>query len=163
MVYPYFIRGFLGISLIVFLFTESDKLRAWSVFLFVLFFILVVHNRIYLIRRPRKLEKILNEIGFSESLVDLKKSYNGLYNLHCKLSSKHQEKYASRLNEVRERIERKLKAGKKIEELLQVTGSLEVRKKNYEEMFEIYQKLPREIQKEYYAKIMHVKEGLENG
>src|SRR3990167_8311524 len=49
--------------------------------------------------------------------------------------------------EIRERIERKLKADKKMELLIQNIGkgSLEDQKSNYQEMFELYKRLPEPV------------------
>lgn len=168
MVYYYLVRSAMGVSFISFLFTESDKLRAWSIISFTLFFILTVQNHFYLVRRPRKLEKILQELGSAinnRSLLDLKCSYAKLHDQYSKLSAKHKDKYRSSINEIREGIERKMRAGKKIEELLQnmPESNLKAKQQKYEQALEIYQRLPGEAQKEYYALIMQAKEGLERG
>lgn len=168
MAYPYLVRGAMGVAFIFLLFTESNKLRAWSFVLFTLFFILTVQNHFYMVRRPKRLEKILQGLGSptaSRSLPDLKKGYAQLHDQYGTLSARHQEEYRASINEIRERIERKIKAGKKIEELLQnlPESNLKARRQKYEQALEIYQRLPREVQKEYYTQIMQVKEGLERG
>ena len=167
MFYPLFIRGAMAVTFLSFMLTRSDQFRAWSALLFTGFFVLTVYNHLYYIRAPRKLGQKLQELSSvgNHSLDKLKAEYGKMHKLHGKLHPKHQKKFHGSLQEVRERIERKLKAGKKIEELLLKVGNgnFKEQRNNYEEMFSIYQKLPKEIQKEYYAKIMHARDQLEKG
>ena len=150
-----------------FFFTKSYSLRGWSFILFVVFFILTIRSHIEIVRKPKKMDKLLKKVSSTTkdgSIEDLKEGYNGIHSLYNRLSSKHQDKYKSQVNSVRTNIEKKMKNGKKIEKMLQDnSGTVEEKRIKYDQMFEVYQRLPRQEQKKYYAQIMHVRENLEKG
>lgn len=137
----------------------------FSFFSFLLLVMFTVYNHIYLISKPRQLQRQLRRVHSRgrSSLAVLTNDYHKLCILHHQLSSDHQAQFQQPLQEVRERIERILKAAKVMETLLQdvSTGSLQKQQQKYEDIFEIYQKLPEDVQQEYYSQMMQAKELLE--
>lgn len=160
-----FFYGFTGISLALFFVTESDRLRVWSFFFFLLFMAFTAYYHIHLVSKPRQLQRRLRDLNSNgrSSLAALTKEYHQLCLLHHQLPIGHQTRFQQPVQEVRERIERILKAAKVMETVLQNagSGSLDRQRQNYEDIFEIYQKLPEDVQQEYYSQMMQAKELLE--
>ena len=107
----------------------------------------------------RKLDSI-NSIAQGESLEKMKEAYKEIYNLYMKVSEKYKRNFYAKVVEIRERIERKLKACKKVEILVENIGkgTIKQQEKNYNELHAIYQRLPEQMKKNYYHHIVHAKE-----
>ena len=117
------------------------------------------HNRL-----RRKLASIPS-ITQGESIEKMKQFYTEIYHLYTRLSEHNKQNFYAKIIEIRERIERKLKADKKMELLIQNIGkgSLEDQKSNYQEMFELYKRLPEQVKQKYYAHLTHARNLLEKG
>lgn len=118
--------------------------------------------------KKHKLRKLLQEMERRVSLESadmLKSRYVQAYNLYLKLSEKNKQNFYGRLTKLREKMEEQLKAAKKVEELLQksTVTNITLLKKQYEEMYGHFRKLPASVQQKYYPQLMHVKEVLEKG
>lgn len=113
----------------------------------------------------RKLLKELEHLVPQESADALKGKYVRAYNLYLKLSEKNKQNFYGRLTKLRERMEEQLKAAKKVEELLQksTVTNISLLRKQYDELYTYFRKLPAPMQQKYYPQIMHVKEVLEKG
>lgn len=115
-----------------------------------------------------KLRKLLKELESAvarESAETLKGKYVAVYNLYLKLSEKSKQNFYGRITKLRERMEGQLKAEKKVQELLEKSSvtNITLLRKQYEEMYGYFRKLPVAVQQKYYPQIMHVKEKLEKG
>ena len=115
-----------------------------------------------------KLRKLLQELEhliLQESADTLKSRYVQAYNFYLKLSEKNKSNFYGRITKLREKMEQQLKAAKKVEELLEKSTmtNISLLRKQYEEMYAYFRKLPASVQQKYYPQIMHVKEVLEKG
>ncbi len=118
--------------------------------------------------KKHQLRKLLQEMErrvSSESADALKGKYVQIYNLYLKLSEKNKPNFYGRITKLREKMEEQLKAAKKVEELLQksTVTNISLLRKQYDEMYGYFRKLPASMQQKYYPQIMHVKEVLEKG
>jgi len=121
-----------------------------------------------LMSKSRKLRKLLKELEHRtsrESAETLKGKYVQAYNLYLALSEKNKQNFYARLTKLREKMEGQLKAAKRVEELLQKSAvtNIALLRKQYDEMYGYFRKLPTAEQQKYYPQIMHVKEVLEKG
>ena len=112
----------------------------------------------------RKLNSI-NSITQGEDLEKMKRTYKDIYALYMKVSEKYKRNFYAKIVEVRERIERKLKASKKLEVLVGNIGkgTIKQQETNYNQLYEVYQRLPDAMKKKYYHHIVHAKELLGKG
>lgn len=115
-------------------------------------------------RLRRKLDEI-NSITKGDSLEKMKKIYEQIYDLYMRVSERHKRNFYAEVTEVRDRIERKMRIGKKLEILVSNIGkgTIEQQKKNYEELHKIYVRLPDSMKNQYYSHIIHAKKLLEQG
>ncbi len=123
---------------------------------------------IYLASKKRKLRKLLREMERRVSLEptdSLKSRYVQAYNLYLKLSEKNKQNFYGHITKLREKMEEQLRATKKVEELLQksTVTNIPLLRKQYDEMYNYFRKLPASMQQKYYPQIMQVKEVLEKG
>ncbi|MEK6950619.1 MAG: hypothetical protein AABX13_02755 [Nanoarchaeota archaeon] len=123
---------------------------------------------IQLFGRARKLRKRLKQIEklvAVESLETLKEKYGEIYGLYLKLKEKDKQRFYGRIIQLRERLEGQLKAEKKLQQLLEKAGggTLEERKKCFDEMKASYEQLPLKRQEKYAAQLAQLKEELEKG
>lgn len=154
--------------LIIIYYAVSDqklKVSALSLAAFLaLLFLIIGYNSFFSAanRLRRKLQQVPT-ITQGESIAKMKQHYLEIYNLYNKLTERHKQNFYAQITEIRERIERKLKADKKLELLVQTIGkgSLEEQKRNYQEMFELYRRLPEAVKQKYYAHIVHARSLLE--
>lgn len=154
-------------SFVLLMITRSTVIRTYSLVIFLLDLVfIIIYFKNYLRGGEKKLEKRLKGISSptkNHSLDKLKKEYEQIYVIYQKLPLGKKKKFSSSVKNVHHRIERKMKAGKKMEELIQKAGDGEIhdRLKNYEEIHEIYQKLPTSEQKRFYTDLVYAKEKLE--
>ena len=118
--------------------------------------------------KHQQLRKKLNEINSitqGDSLERMKLAYGKIYDLYMRVSEKHKRNFYAEVTEIRERIERKMRIGKKLEIIIGNIGkgTIEQQKINYEELHKIYQRLPDSMKKQYYTHLIHAKKLLENG
>jgi hypothetical protein len=115
-------------------------------------------------RLEKKLSSV-NSITQGEDLEKMKSMYKDIYGIYLKCSNKHKKNYYANVVELRERIERKLKASKKLEILIENIGkgTIKQQEKNYNDLHAIYQRLPEPMQKKYYHHLIHAKELLTKG
>ncbi len=157
-------------DIIIYLLIEDELVKKVSLVvlalvLLVLLFILY-KNKIHL---PYSLQKKLNKAESllqQESIETIKAFYLKIYHLYLKLSEKQKQNFYSRINALRENIEKILQAEKKVKEGLAKIES----KPNFSELKEIYQKinqhyqqLPEQIQQHYYSQLTELKSKLERG
>jgi hypothetical protein len=118
-----------------------------------------VHNKL-----KRKLAMVPS-VTKGESLEVMKKFYQDIYHLYNKLSEHKKQNFYAQITDIRERIERKLKADKKMELLIGNIGkgNLTDQKNNYQQMHEVYTRLPDSMKKKYYSHLSHAKSLLEKG
>ncbi|MBI2581505.1 hypothetical protein HYV87_00050 [Candidatus Woesearchaeota archaeon] len=112
----------------------------------------------------RALKKIAPSID-TEPADKVKQQYLQIYGLYLKLGEKKKQNFYSRVNSLRERIEDHLQNEKEISRLFQEVdrGSIQEQKKIYLQIYKVYEKLPRNIQHEYYSKIVQLRDRLERG
>jgi|SRR3989344_3589276 len=135
------------------------------------FVILIVGLFIYFLSTTslkRKIRKQISKIMFNLdafSIDTLKESYLNIYRSYMRLSEKNKQNFYTSVNKLRQEIEDKLKAKKKLELLIdQVSvGSIEEQKQTFENINKLYQQLPHPDQEQYSAQIQHLKEKLEKG
>ncbi len=113
-------------------------------------------------RLRRKLAAVASSTT-GDSIDNLKRSYADIYHIYSRLSERHKQNFYAQVTGLRERIERKMKADKKMELLIQNIGkgSLQEQKDNYLQMHEIYRRLPEPMQQKYYAHLVHARNLLE--
>lgn len=121
-----------------------------------------------LLGKKRKLHWRLGQIEkllARESLETLKGKYREIYNLYLKIKEKDKQHFYERIKQLRERLEEQLKAEKRLQQLLGIsaTGTLEERKKRYEEITTLYQQLPLLVQEKHSGPLLQLKEELEKG
>ena len=99
------------------------------------------------------------------SIDTLKESYLDIYSSYMRLSEKNKQNFYTSVNKLRQEIEDKLKAKKKLELLIDQAsvGSIEEQKQTFENINKLYQQLPHPDQEQYSAQIQHLKEKLEKG
>ena len=107
----------------------------------------------------------LQSLLFTESLTSLKQEYEKMYHHYEKLSESRKEKCYGPLLQIRGRIEDIMHSVKRLEVLAQQVnqGTLQGQQQRYAEMGEIYQKLPRKEQKQWYPQLRQALEVLEKG
>lgn len=132
----------------------------------VLFILLYLHFGFY--HRSRQLRKKLKEIEprlSQEPLDVLKEKYLKIYTLYLKVSEKEKRNFYALISRLRESIEEKLQADKKLEELCQKAGqgSLAERKKTLEEIQKLIQTLPEKAKEKYFSEMKQLEEQLEQG
>ncbi|MBI2662788.1 hypothetical protein HYX11_05000 [Candidatus Woesearchaeota archaeon] len=133
------------------------------------FVILIVGLFIYFFSTTslkRKIRKQISKIMFNLdafSLDTLKESYLEIYRSYMKLSEKNKQNFYTSVNKLRQEIEEKLKAKKKLELLLDQSsiGNIEEQKKTLGNIHQLYQQLPHSDQEQYTAQIQHIQEKLE--
>ncbi|MFH1275613.1 MAG: hypothetical protein ABIH82_00715 [Candidatus Woesearchaeota archaeon] len=112
----------------------------------------------------RKIKKI-TQLVTHESAEVLKDLYLEIYNLYMRLSDKHKAKYYPHVVRIRKHLESHMQAEKTLQTLLHETEgkTLPQLKSIYEQIYAHFQKLPHKVQGKYYAKIVHLRQQLENG
>lgn len=116
----------------------------------------------------RKLHKQIKKLSanFNTSNLDiLKQNYMDIYYNYMKLSEHKKQNYYGSITKLRQDLEEKLKAQKKLELLLQEAsvGSIEEQKQKYTEIEKLFSQLPFPNQEKYTSTIQHLKEKLEKG
>ena len=116
-------------------------------------------------QRLRKKLEAINSVTQGEDLEKMKETYKDIYDLYMKVSEKYKRNFYAKIMEIRERIERKLKASKKLEILVKNIGkgTIKQQETNYNELYKVYQRLPDAMKKKYYHHIIHAKELLGKG
>lgn len=165
-----FLSALIAGDIIIYLLIEDElvkkvSLAVLALVLLVLLFILYknkIHLPYSLKKKLIKAESLLQQ----ESIETIKAFYLKIYHLYLKLSEKQKQNFYSRINALRENIEKILQAEKKVREGLAKIES----KPNFSEMKEIYQKinqhyqqLPEQIQQHYYSQLTELKSKLERG
>jgi len=122
----------------------------------------------HFVSAANKLRLLLPELeqrADQEAPDTLQESYIRLYELYMRLAEKKKPHFYGRLMKLREKLEEQMKAQKKVEELLQKSSGspLPALQQYYEEMHASFRKLPAAAQKNYYSRLMQVKEVLEKG
>lgn len=115
-----------------------------------------------------RLRKALNKISpriNQVSIEAVKKEYLRIYGLYMKLSEKKKQNFYAKVNSLRENLEEQMQNEKELDRLLQeeVRGSIDEQKKKYLQMYALYEKLPRQLQEQYYPKIVQLRDRLERG
>ncbi len=165
-----FLSALIAGDISVYLLIEDELVKKISlaVLAFVLLVILITiyKNKIHL---PHSLQKRLTKaesVLQQESIETIKAFYLKIYNLYLKLSEKQKQKFYSRINALRENIEKILQAEKKVKDGLAQLES----KTNFSELKELYQKingsyqqLPELIKQNYYSQLTELKSKLERG
>lgn len=115
--------------------------------------------------RLRRMLKKISLMIDSEPIEEVKKLYLKIYDLYMKLSEKKKQNFYAKVNTLREQLEKHLQNEKELERLLQKTekGGIKEQKKNYLDLFSIYEKLPRKVQSQYYPQIVQLRDRLERG
>ncbi len=144
---------------------KKISLAVLALVLLIILFVLYknkIHLPYSLKKKLTKAESLLEQ----ESIETIKAFYLKIYHLYLKLSEKQKQNFYSRINALRENIEKILQAEKKVKEGLAEIGT----KPNFSELKEIYQKinesyqqLPEKIQQNYYSQITELKFKLERG
>jgi len=117
---------------------------------------------------PNRLKRELKSLVLSlddGSTEILKKRYLLVYNLYLKLSSKKKQNFYSKITKIREEIERYMVAEKKIQVGLEKAhqGDIIEQKNNYQDIYNNYRKLPKNLKDKYYGEIIRLRERLERG
>lgn len=156
------------ISIYLLIEDELVKKVSLAVLVLVLFIILIIFykNKIHL---PYSLKKKLiqaESLLQQESIETIKAFYLKIYHLYLKLSEKQKQNFYSRINALREGIEKILRAEKKVKEGLakiESKTSFSELKEIYQKINESYQQLPEQIQQHYYSQLTALKSKLERG
>ncbi|GEM_PF-2475696 len=165
-----FLSALIAGDLSIYLLIEDELVKKVSlaVLALVLFIILFTFykNKIHL---PHSLKKKLTQaenLVPQESTEVIKSFYLKIYHLYLKLSEKQKQNFYSRINALRENIEKILQAEKKVKEGLAKIESktnFSELKEIYQKINESYQKLPEKVQQNYYSQITALKSKLERG
>lgn len=101
---------------------------------------------------------------FTETVSSLKEEYQKACQQYEKLPEKKKEKCYGPLLHLREKIEELIQSTKRLETLAgEISLSTKERQQQcYEEMKELYQKLPRKEQKQWYPHLQRVREMFEH-
>src|SRR3989344_605772 len=115
--------------------------------------------------RLRRMLKKIDPLADSEPMDEVKKLYLKIYGLYMKLSEKKKQNFYAKVNSLRENLEEQMQNEKELDRLLQeeVRGSIDEQKKKYLQMYALYEKLPRQLQEQYYPKIVQLRDRLERG
>ena len=113
----------------------------------------------------RKKIQELEPLIAQESAEALKDKYVGIYTLYMKIPESHKMNFYGKLMNIREKMEEALKAEKKMSELFDQAGKggIAERQRNYTQLYDNFQKLPKRIQETYYPQIIALKQMLERG
>jgi len=116
-------------------------------------------------RKLRGRLKQIEKLMAVEAGETLKEKYLEIYELYLKLKEKDKPHFYGRIISLRERLERQLKAEKKLQQQLEksAAGTLEEKNRRYEEMKAWYEQLPMKVQEKYAARLVQLKEELEKG
>ncbi|MBI4151647.1 hypothetical protein HY496_01640 [Candidatus Woesearchaeota archaeon] len=138
---------------------------ALSVALFLLAFLYFPTKWSTSLRRFNSHLDRVQSLLFSEPLTTLKREYEQLYHHYESLSDDTKEKCYGPMLQIRGRIEELLQSMKKLETLASDEGydTLEKQRQRYEDMNELYLKLPPKEQKHWAAHLRRVREVLEKG
>ncbi len=115
--------------------------------------------------RLRKSLKELEESAQQESSTALQQEYLRLYDLYLKLSERQKQNFYARISAVRETLEKHLQNEKHFEVLLAEVkkGTLVQRRKAFQDLKDLFEELPLNVQERYFPEFSHVKEELEKG
>ena len=115
-------------------------------------------------RLRRALKKITPLID-TEAAESIKQQYLQIHDLYLKLGEKKKQNFFARVNSLRERIEEHLQSEKEIGRLFEEVnrGDIREQKKTYLQIYKAYGQLPRNVQHEYYPKIVQLRDRLERG
>ena len=99
----------------------------------------------------------------THSISDLNKEYLRIYSIYSHLPLREQQAAAPAMNELRERIEDQLLAEKEVVRLLQqgMKGNMNQRRARYHKIHDAFVRLPRNVQREYYPQLVHLRQDLE--
>ncbi len=129
------------------------------VLLYAGWFYYLYHSSYHRVRR--KLHEAQQFLG-ADSLHELKVHYDEIYTLYERLPEQQKRQVYGRFVKLRERIEEGLTAEKKLAQLLEHAdrGTTSIQRKRYQDMYELYQKLPAPVQGKFYEEIKRVRERL---
>ncbi len=115
-------------------------------------------------RLRQKLSALLRSIEH-ETVDDLHEAYLEVHDLYSRLHEQHKSHFYDKMTEAMERIEEKLQAEKRMQELLptSMSGSLDAQRAHYAEMYEHYLKLPTKLKEKYYPHLVALRQRLEKG
>ncbi len=85
------------------------------------------------------------------------------HSIYSHLPLREQQAAAPAMNELRERIEDQLLAEKEVVRLLQqgMKGNMNQRRARYHKIHDAFVRLPRNVQREYYPQLVHLRQDLE--
>ncbi len=157
-----------GLSAGYFLVRKEELKLVFLIMVAVIGFIGTIIILVQLLGRARKLQKRLKQMEklvAVDSAEKLKDKYVEIYNLYLKLKEKDKQHFYDRIIQLRERLEGQLKAEKKLQHVLEkpAGGTIEEKRKQYEEMKAWYEQLPMKVQEKYAAQLIQGKEELEKG
>jgi len=112
----------------------------------------------------KQIQKLMSNFNIS-SLDILKQNYMDVYYNYMKLSEHKKQNFYASVTKLREDLEDKLKAQKKLELLLEeaTVGTIEEQKKKYTEIEKFFQQLPSVDKEKYSSTLQHIKEKIEKG
>lgn len=113
----------------------------------------------------RKKLRTTDSLIQEETIETIKAFYAEIYGLYTRLSEKHRQNFYGRVMKVKEAVEEQLHLEKKLEELFYKAnkGLVKERKKVYDELYEIYQRLTVKTKQKHYPRLVQLREGLERG
>lgn len=158
------------VAIMVILYFLADTESAQTLLLSLLLIVVVFSSIILFWQHGHKVNKLrkklleLEQLLGKESVESIKERYIAIYNLYLKLSETQKQNFYGRITTIREKLEEQLKAETKMGELLQrAESSMTERRKNYNFMYENFQKLPQKVQQQYYPQVIALKQQLEKG
>ena len=136
-------------------FYKKIILVAGGIFLSLSMILLIIK----LTSKEHKLKSKLARSNSVNSLEELKNIYKEAYGYYMKISENNKQNYFHKLITLRDSIEEKMHADKRLELLVQeVNKSNLEEKKLYKKMNDNFQKLPAEEKKKYSSHLTHLRE-----
>lgn len=144
------------------------KIAVISLWIILAVLIIGTFTYLYLAYPPiliRKKLKMADSLVKEETIETIKAFYAEVYGLYTRLSEKHKQNFYGRVMKIKEAVEEQLQLEKKMEELFYKAnkGLMTERKKVYDQLYEIYQRLTVKTKQKHYPKIVQLREGLERG
>jgi amino acid transporter len=156
-------------GLVVFYLVASEEYKVLFLPFLALFTVIAIVLFIWMIHStPYKLNKKLvkiRKIIFHEPLEILKKLYGEIYDLYMRLSDRHKPKYYHKVVAVRHKLEEHMQSEKEVATLLHKAEgkSITELKGLYNNLYVHFTKLPHKVQGKYYARIVHLRQKMEQG
>lgn len=164
----YFFFASTALILIYFFITaERTSQNIFLVSLIVLlmaFAIFVYQEHFHLEKKLRLKMKELSDDAPKESFDHLRESYMQIYRFYLKLSEKKKRNFYSRVNMLREDLEKKITAEKSLQALLKksVYASWKELEAIHKELEEKLLQLPQKVRDVYYQEVSNIKDMLEH-